>query len=213
MPSAKVGSILLPILFMFLCSCAGGMFLSRSVEIPEQEIAALAAQIEELVLNTAPDQPTISDFQDLGQPGEVLGDIDLMNIVVSSDEIRRKVPALARLNVDNEIVLAAIRGRMLRRVAVREFEQNGCVGENHRGLLQYLGGKWCTESRNTKNRAGYVVFTDNRDRRSIYEQLIEANGLGGSAMGRVREIFAYQIHKKAWAGTPLEMPDGTWKRR
>ena len=124
-----------------------------------------------------------------------------------------KKRALARLNVDTEIAVAAVRGRILRRPAVEQFERSGCVGENRRGLLEYLGGAWCAEDRDTQSRAGYVVLSENRDRRVVYKQIIEANGLGSSAMGRVREIFTEQIHKKAWAGTPLETPDGEWKRR
>ena len=111
------------------------------------------------------------------------------------------------------MMLTAIRSRAFRRPAVREFEQNGCVGENNRGLLQYLKTESCPNDRDMRSRAGYLVLRENRDRRTIYEQIIEANDLGGSALEPIRRIFAEQIHKKAWAGTPLETPDGTWKRR
>jgi len=198
-----------PLLFILICSCAGTMSFREPVQMPEEDIAELAAQIEELVLNTKMDEPSLSDYEVDGESF----DIDPLSAMISVDEIREKAPALARINADNEVVLMAIRGRILRRPAVEEFERNGCVGENRRALLQYLGNDWCPEGRNLRSRASYVVLTENRDRRTIYEHIVKANDLRNSAMGRVREIFAEQIHEKAWAGTPLEMPDGTWKRR
>lgn len=213
MQSATSRTLALPVLMALLCSCAGEMSFRKEIELPEEQITLLAAQIEEVVLNTPLDEPTNSDFGTDPQTGEPLGDIDPVNVMVSMDEIRQQVPALAELNMDNEIVLTAIRGRILRRSAVKEFEQNSCIGENRHGLLEYLGGEWCAGDRHLRSRASYVVLTDNRDRRAIYDQVVEANGLYGSALGRIREIFAEQIYKKAWAGTPLQMPDGTWERR
>ncbi len=185
------------------------MSFRERTPIPEEEISRLAAQIEELVLNTDLGRPALSDYESAGKSA----DSDPMSAMIGFEEIRQKAPALADLNMDNEIVLTAVRGRILRRPAVEEFQRSGCVGESRRALLHYLGSDWCTKDRNFKSRASYVVLTENRDRRAIYEGLVDANGLGDSAMGRVREIFAEQIHRKAWAGTPLEMPDGTWERR
>jgi uncharacterized protein YdbL (DUF1318 family) len=189
------------------------MSFRKRTEVPEDKIAALAEQIEDAVLNINPEELAMPDPEMEQQTGEVFGEIDPVRMTVTTDEIRRRIPALAELNMDNEIVLAAIKGRILRRPAVKEFQQNGCVGESRRGFLQYLGNKWCSGDSRLKDRASYVVLNDVRDRRVIYEQLIEANDLGGSAMTRIREIFTRQIHKKAWAGTPLQKPDGTWERR
>ncbi len=195
-----------------LCSCSGVASFREPVALPESEIAELAAQIEEIVLNTTLSDPMSQYDEDEGGASEIL-DFDPVGAMIGTDEIRQKAPALAKLNVDNEIMLTAIRGRVLRRPAVRDFERNGCVGENGRALLQYLRTDWCPNDRDMRSRAGFIVLRENRDRRAIFEQIVEANGLGASAHDRIREIFAETIHKKAWAGTPLEAPDGTWKRR
>ena len=200
---------LLAALLAILCSCAGTVAFREPAAFPEREIVELATQIENVVLNTILDGPVIPENDETSK----IADIDPIGTMVSTDEIRRRTPALAKLNVDNEIMLTAIRGRMLRRPAVLDFEQNGCVGENGRALLQYLRTDWCPNDTDMRSRAGFIVLTENRDRRAIYNQIVEANGLGGSAHNRIREIFAEEIHKKAWAGTPLELPDGTWKRR
>ncbi len=204
-------SLLSPLLFVV--SCAGGMSFRKHAEVPEDKIAVLAEQIEEVVLNTRLDQPTASDYSVDKQTGEVVGDLEPMSLIISTDDIRRKVPALADLHADNEIMLAAIRGRVLRRQAVQQFEQEGCLGENQRGLLQNIESDLCAEDRHLRDRAAYIVLVENRDRRSIYEQVIEAVGLSRSDLNRIGEIFAEQIYKKSWAGTPLQMPDGSWQRR
>jgi hypothetical protein len=195
---------------VLVCSCAGNAPFREDVQLPEEKIAALAGQIEDAVLDINPEEIPAIEY---GKNGEDVAERNLMNAIAGTDEIRKRIPALSDLNMDNEIVLAAVRGRILRRPAVKELEQNGCIGENRRGYLQYLGGKWCKGDRHYRDRASYIVLSDNRDRRVIFEQLIEANGLHASARDRIREIFAEQIYQKAWAGTPLQMPDGTWERR
>jgi uncharacterized protein YdbL (DUF1318 family) len=186
------------------------VFFREPVPIPEQDIAEFAAQIEEVVLNVKLDDPSPAL---IGAESEEIADGDLIVAMIDADEIRRMVPAMEKLGVDNHVMQTAIRSRALRRPAVKEFEQNGCVGENNRGLLQYLKTESCPNDRDMRRRAGYLVLRENRDRRTIYDQIIEANDLGASALEPIRRIFAEQIHKKAWAGTPLEMPDGAWKRR
>lgn len=204
----------LSLLLTFICSCAGGMSLRREhADLPEEDIALLGGQIEELVLNIGLDAPVDSDYKLDPETGEPLGEIDAMSILGGTDEIREKIPALSALNADNEIILAAIRGRILRRPAIREFQKKGCLGENRNGLLQYLKSDGCSGSREAKDRAANTAYQENRDRRAIYEQLVEANNLAGSSVDRIREIFAGEIYKKAWAGTPLQKPDGTWGRK
>lgn len=197
---------------VLICSCADDMAFRKRAEVPEERIAALAAQIEDVVLYTPPYEPTRLDNES-SQPVDEAEDIDSMKVMIGMDEIRQKIPALADLNLDNERVLAAVRGRVLRRPAIQEFEQSGCLGENRRGLLQYMGGKSCKGDRHFRDRASYIALNENRDRRIIYGHLVKANDLGSSAMTRIRTIFAHEIYVKAWAGTPLQRPDGTWERK
>lgn len=208
MPRAKTTFLFITVSAALLCSCAGAMSFREQAPLPEREIAEAAAQIEDIVLNASLENPSTIDFDEVGDEAG----LSLLIAHINMDEIRQKAPALAELNIDNELVLLAIRGRVERRPAVREFEKQGCVGENRRGLLMVLKDA-CEGDRYFMRRLGGAVLQENTDRRAIYEQIVEANDLGKSAMGRVREIFAEQIYRKAWAGTPLEMPDGAWKRR
>ncbi|MBI5116366.1 DUF1318 domain-containing protein [Candidatus Poribacteria bacterium] len=204
---------LIPLSLTLLAACAGGLSFRKQADVPEEKIALLAGQIEEVVVNTRLEQPSALDYNVDKRTGEVVGELEPMSVMISTEEIKRKMPALADLNADNEIMLSAVRARVLRQPAIAELKQKGCVGENREALLECLGAEWCGSDRDLKNRAAYIVLTENRDRRTIFDQLIEANGLGSHALGRVREIYAQQIYKKAWAGTPLQLTDGTWTRK
>ncbi|MBI4830034.1 MAG: DUF1318 domain-containing protein [Candidatus Lindowbacteria bacterium] len=209
----KVKLLVVPLWLALLAACAGGLSFRKKADVPEEKIALLAGQIEEVVANTRLEQPSVPDYNVDKRTGEVTGELEPMSVMVDMDEIKEKVTALADLNADNEIMLSAIRGRVLRRPAVAELEQKGCVGENRKGLLQCLGKEWCGPDDDLRNRAAYIVLSENRDRRTVSQQVVEANGLGNSALGRVSEIFREQIYKKAWAGAPLQLSDGTWERK
>lgn len=209
----KVSFCIVLVSLTLLAACAGGVSFRKEADVPEEKLALLAGQMEEVVLNTRLEQPSALDYNVDKRTGEVVGELEPMSVMISTDEVRRKMPALADLNVDNEIMLSAIRARVLRQPAIAELKQKGCVGENREALLECLGTEWCDPDREVRNRAAYIVLTENRDRRTIFDQLIEANGLGKAAHGRVREIYAQQIYKKAWAGTPLQLTDGAWTRK
>ncbi len=194
-------------------SCAGGIggiHLTRKADVPEDKIALLAGQIEEAVLNTDLKVPSASDYNASEQPGK---DFEPMNLIISTDEIKQKAPELAELHADNEVMLSAIRGRIMRRPAVEEFKQKGCVGENREGYLQNVKDKACATDRRMKERVAYIILLENRDRRVIYEQVVKSAGLGKSNYSRVAEIFANEIYKKSNAGTPLQTREGKWERR
>lgn len=213
MPHAKSKLLVLLLSLGFLVSCAGGVHMRRYAVLPEDKIAALAEQIEDIIVNTRLDEPGDITYRVDANTGQPLGELDLLSAMVSLDEVREKVPALNGLNMNDRLALSAIRGRILRRPAVDEFKQNGCLGENIKGLVQYLGSRWCSGDRNLKNRAAYIALSENRDRRAIYKQIIEANNLDSSASGRIRELFVQQIFKKLRPGTPFQLPDGTWKKK
>lgn len=213
--TAKFSRASFVLLWVFLCfvSCSSTPFFRQPREVPEEKITALADQIEEAVINTRLEDPSASDYNIDERTGRVVGDLEPLNLLFNAEQVRANVPALAELNVDNEVVVSAIRGRILRRPAVYELQQKGCVGEAHNGLLKNLKSRACAEDRAEKDRVANIVLMENRNRTTIYEQVAEANDLGGSGLSVVRGIFREQIYKKAWAGTPLQKPDGTWETR
>lgn len=196
---------------VFGISCASSMHASRTrTEVPEEQIARIAGQIEDAVAYTK-SEPDIPELDVDEKTGKASDEFQPLDLIIGPNEIREKVPALAQVHADTELILSAIRGRILRRPAVYELQQKGCMGETRSGFVKTIKGDLCAGDRYERDRVAYVVLLENRDRRAIYKQLAET--LGESSPDRIQKIFADQIYRKAWAGTPLETPDGTWEKK
>ncbi|RJP22822.1 MAG: DUF1318 domain-containing protein [Candidatus Abyssobacteria bacterium SURF_5] len=210
----KIKFVMLLFPFVSLTSCANGLFAQTDAQIPEEQIALVAGQIEEAVLYIDSAKPAaVTDYQINEDTGEVVGEFKPIELLIGDEEIRQKVPALAQLHADTEVMLSAIRGRILRRPAVYEFQQRGCLGEGRRGYLENMKAKSCSGGGRERDRISYIILLENRDRRSIYKEFIEALHLRDSSLVGIEEIFAEQIRRKAWAGTPLEAAAGGWERK
>jgi uncharacterized protein YdbL (DUF1318 family) len=209
---AQLFLAILPCLFI---SCAGGPGLSQNkANVSDEQVQAIAAQVEEAVLYTKPVMPAeAADYNIDEKTGKVTGEFQPIEVIISLQEIEERVPALADLGGDIEPILSAVRGRILRRPAIYELEQNGCMGENNRGYAENIKGEACSGDRGERDRVAYMVLLENRDRRLIYDQLVQVLGLRNSDIGRIQKIFAQQIYQKAWAGTPLETARGRWERK
>lgn len=212
MKNRNRASLVLALSF-FLSSCAGGLSLSKTTELPEDKIALLAGQIEDAVAYTEIETPTISDITIDEETGEIVDDFEPLSMIISMEEIRQDVPALSELNVDDEIMITAIRGRIFRWSAIKEFRQKGCVGETRDGFVQNMKSDECSGDPIERNRIAHIVMQENRNRRVMYEHIVKTNGWSTSTMGRVRRIFSEKIYEKAWAGTPLQTPEGEWERK
>jgi uncharacterized protein YdbL (DUF1318 family) len=206
--------LFLAIIPCFLISCAGGPSLSRGEsDVSDEQVQVIAAQIEEAVLYTKLVMPAEADYNIDEKTGKVTGEFQPIEVIISLQEIEEKVPALAGIDGDIEPILSAIRSRILRRPAIYELQQSGCMGENTRGYVQNIKGDACSGDRSERDRVAYMVLLENRDRRVIYDHLVQVLGRRNSDIARIQKLFSQQIYQKAWAGTPLETAGGKWERK
>ena len=98
-------------------------------------------------------------------------------------------------------VQAAVDARKERFSELKTLKAQGMVGESNRGYVEVLGGGGPVKA---------LVTAENRDRRAIYEAIIEQNGLGSGALATVEGVFAEVQRKKAAAGDKIQTEDGTW---
>lgn len=209
----RIGKTLLALapVIILLSSCATTSNSARAGSFPEQQIRLAAGEIEDAVLYINSTEPSAADFKVNERTGETAGEFQPMDVVVGLDRIAEKTPSLPQ--GDNEAALSLIRNRILRRSTIYELEKRGCVGENSRGYLENLKAEACSGDRDERDRVAYIVLVENRDRRSLYEEIIKTFGLRNSDADRIQQIFAEQIHRKAWAGTPLEASGGGWEKK
>jgi len=97
---------------------------------------------------------------------------------------------------------AAIKERMVARIpAINVLKDQGTVGENNRGFLEFRG-----KSRPKKD----VIDSENRDRQKVYEAIGKKQGASPTLVGQRR---AKTIAQKSKAGHWIQKPDGNWYKK
>jgi len=98
----------------------------------------------------------------------------------------------------------ALKNRQSRYYQLQSLKQEGVIGENNKGYITDL-----------KNNATAATLTaaENRDRRVLYEALVEQNKLGNTGLLEVQKAFAEVQSQKALAGDMVQSSSGDWKRK
>lgn len=95
-----------------------------------------------------------------------------------------------------------IKARMAERLPViMELKQNGIVGENNQGLLEFVGA--------AQEKAD-VVEAENKDRKIVYKAIAKKTGTTPEIVGQRRGA---QIADNAKGGEWIEDDSGQWKQK
>lgn len=121
------------------------------------------------------------------------GITDYQGIVVSTPEIHQ-----------------AIRTRAARREVLDEFLNTGHAWERPDGLVHVIRSREYKQAgtRNSRDRDALIVISENRDRWTLYEGLIEANNYPRNALDQIRRIFYEARLDYLEAGQKYETLDG-----
>lgn len=91
---------------------------------------------------------------------------------------------------------------MLARIPViMELKAKGIIGENNNGYLKF---------RSANREEADVVDAENRDRKTVYEQIAGNQGTTSEVVGKLRAV---QIKKKAKPGEWLQDGTGKWHQK
>lgn len=99
-------------------------------------------------------------------------------------------------------VKSALESRKARFGELKSLKAQGLVGENNRGYVQLLGGPAQNKS---------VVDAENRDRKLIYQTIVEQNGLAADSLATVEKVFAKVQANKADHGEKVQDEAGQWR--
>lgn len=109
---------------------------------------------------------------------------------------------LGFLITDGHSSAAQIKQRMIARLPViKSLKDQGIVGENNRGYLEFVGKKKEKED---------VVAAENNDRKLVYEAIAKQQSTTIEVVGKHR---AAQIAEKAQAGEWLQDAKGKWYKK
>ncbi len=98
-------------------------------------------------------------------------------------------------------VRSALEARKERFSELKALKANGQVGENNRGYAEALGGGADVRG---------LVSAENKDRKAVYQAIVEQNELAGGAIATVEAVFAGVQREKAVAGEKVQLPSGEW---
>ncbi len=98
----------------------------------------------------------------------------------------------------------ALKSRQARYARVQELKKSGVIGEDNRGFVATL--------RNDA-KATDIASAENRDRRVIYQALVDQNALGPGGMAEVERVFAEVQRDKASPGENVQTPSGRWEKK
>ena len=87
---------------------------------------------------------------------------------------------------------------------IEELKAAGCVGEDNRGYLSYLG---CDDLEpEEEEEVRELVEDENEDRQALYEEIARLNAEDGVTVQQVQRIFAERRLQRAQSGHHVQLP-------
>lgn len=99
------------------------------------------------------------------------------------------------------VVKSALEARKGRFAELKTAKSRGLVGESNRGYVEALGGGADIKA---------LVAAENKDRRAVYQAIVEQNGLNAGALTTVEKVFAGVQRNKAEPGEKVQDENGQW---
>jgi uncharacterized protein YdbL (DUF1318 family) len=98
-------------------------------------------------------------------------------------------------------VKAALEARKGRFSELKALKAKGLVGESNRGYVEAISGGADVKA---------LVNAENKDRKAVYQAIVEQNELGDGVLATVEGVFAGVQRDKAVAGEKIQEPSGNW---
>ena len=121
--------------------------------------------------------------------------------------------AYAQINIEvSTPAIRALKDTMRGRFQyLQPFYLRGAIGENKDGYVEIrdIAGLNLKEKSDLQN----LVNQENRDRQSLYIEIIKANKFGNEVLPQVQKIFANSWRDKSMAGWWIQDDNGQWRKK
>ena len=121
--------------------------------------------------------------------------------------------AYAQINIEvSTPAIRALKDTMRGRFQyLQPFYSRGAIGENKDGYVEIrdIAGLNLKEKSDLQN----LVNQENRDRQSLYIEIIKANKFGNEVLPQVQKIFANSWRDKSMAGWWIQDDNGQWRKK
>jgi uncharacterized protein YdbL (DUF1318 family) len=121
--------------------------------------------------------------------------------------------AYAQLNVDiSTPAIRALKASMQTRFPqLKPFYDKGAVGENNNGFIEARGAAGLNLQE--QGRLNQLVDQENKDRTSLYREIMSANKFGPEALPQIQKIFANSWRGQSQAGWWIQNDAGQWVKK
>jgi uncharacterized protein YdbL (DUF1318 family) len=119
----------------------------------------------------------------------------------------RGVSPVPRTDTRSPEVVKARQSRRERRPSLRQWKEQGCIGETNLGTVVARPGTGCGAE------AAELIRAENADRRVIYEDFMQENKIPASDRPRVNAAFARARQERARPNDWVQGEDGQWTRK
>jgi uncharacterized protein len=121
--------------------------------------------------------------------------------------------ACAQMNIDvSTPAIRALRENMkVRFPTLKPFYDNGNIGETNSGLLEVrdMAGLSLKDSAQLNR----LTDQENKDRMTLYREIVSANKLGQEAIPQLQKLFANSWRQQSQPGWWLQNDKGEWERK
>ena len=116
-----------------------------------------------------------------------------------------------KINIDTPVIRGIRQSLRKRFPRLRPFYENGAVGESRQGYLDLREEEKLTLAEKRDLKA--LRDEENRDRRNLYQAIVEANRFGAERFKDVERIFAREWIEKSRPGWWIQDEKGKWIRK
>ena len=119
-----------------------------------------------------------------------------------------------RLKTVTPSVRQALNHRKIRSHKLQALKAQGMIGENKLGFVQVLKSKsWFARVFKSSDKAKILVQRENRDRKIIYNAIVQQNQLKPDQIAEVKKEFAKIRRDRAKQGDLIQDSRGKWIRK
>ncbi|HWC05276.1 MAG TPA: DUF1318 domain-containing protein [Methylomirabilota bacterium] len=119
----------------------------------------------------------------------------------------RNVEVTPRIDTRSPEVVRASALRRERRPALRQWKNQGCIGETNQGFAVARSGEACGPE------VAPLIRAENADRQVIYDSFMKDNNIPASDTPRVHSAFSKARQERSRPNDWIQLEDGQWVRK
>jgi uncharacterized protein YdbL (DUF1318 family) len=194
----KKAGLIAGLLVLFLVSC-----VTVNLYFPAAEMKKAADKMVDDEFKGAPAAPQQPKSQDGSSVPDLMRHFSFGPSAAHAAEVD--------VNVSTPAIRALKESLRARFQTLRPYFDKGVLGHNIAGYIEIREAAGL--SLKEKAELNTLVGAQNKDRKNLYEEIVQANKLGSDAVPRVEKIFSDSRRAKSRPGWWIQQDNGQWVKK